>query len=106
MRTLLMLALAFTVSGCGKEPERVDINFDAVAPMSNADEASDKRQRVTIAKRFNQRALEINARLKAAYIRGQQVCANLKAEGVNREGGCPRPVPNYVDLMDESGAYP
>ncbi len=90
---------ALAVCSCSKTPD----NVEAIPRNSDSGPSvSDPEYRKLIAQRFNQHAKVINDGLQDDYERGQQACAGLKRHLGHNAKGCPRPKPNYVELMSEA----
>ncbi|MFV0922730.1 hypothetical protein ACR720_04485 [Sphingomonas parapaucimobilis] len=86
-------------ASCSPQPNKVDIDFDNLAPMSPEHEKAFDDQQRLVKKRFNERARSTNMRMAEAYERGQEVCRNLQRAGHQPGRGCPRPKPKYVEYM-------
>ena len=97
-----VLIFAFAAGACqpASQGGTEDVNFDSVAPLNATAKRESERTAELIRQRFNRNAKAINQRMKDAYLRGVEVCQNLKAAGYANGNGCPRPMPKYVPLQE------
>lgn len=80
---------------CGCAPDSASPVNETSAQTPQQAEA----QRQLVIAKFNERAKAINARMRESYMRGKAACDGLKKLNGGASGGCPRPKPNYVEMM-------
>lgn len=97
---VVIFAVAVVACQPASQTGTENVNFDSVAPLNATAQRDSDRTAELIRQRFNRNAKAINQRMKDAYLRGVQVCQNLKEAGYANRDGCPRPMPNYVPLQE------
>lgn len=95
MRSLLLAAFLPLVLSCSPQGGEMTLNELIASRKGEQFEAPDQN---LIDARWNENAKAINARMKAAYDRGVEVCSNIEKSGRDPGQGCPRPQPDYLPL--------